>query len=581
MRKIKIISLLITLLFTGNLFAQSVDEGKRFLYYERYNSAKDVFNRLVNANANNVDAVYWLGQTYLAEDDSVSAKLLYQKTLAVNPNAPLILAGMGQIALMEGQKNDARNRFETAISLSKGKDFNVINAIARANVEARNGEAPYAIEKIKTIPENKRTAEIWTTLGDAYRKMTDGANAQLSYQSALTVDPNYAKASFMIGRLYQTQGVTQEHIYMPYFTKAFNSDPKFAPVYSWLSEYYYRRDINKAREYLDKYIAVADPDSKNCYYQASFLYASSKFQESITKANECIAAGGQNPYPSLYGLKAFAYDKVGDSANAKTFFETYFKKQKPGNLLSGDYATYGRVLLKFPGNEATAATNIEKAITLDTLEENRIEYITSVAKNYEDAKNYNEAGNWYKRLFTVKKNVGKTDLYNAGINYYRGANYKAADSVFVLYQQKFSDDVLGWYYGGIVKANMDSSSTLGLAMPDYLKLIEVASTLPDTTRSKQLQITGYKYMVNYNYNVKKDKAATLAVIDKILELDPDDETAKANKAALMGTKIKVDDDKVKTKTSTTKEKVDDDKIKTKTATTKKKVTPTKTKVKDK
>jgi tetratricopeptide (TPR) repeat protein len=87
MRKIKIISLLITLLFTGSVFAQSVDEGKRFLYYERYNSAKDVLNRMVNANPNNIDAVYWLGQTYLAQDDSISAKALYQKTLTANPNA--------------------------------------------------------------------------------------------------------------------------------------------------------------------------------------------------------------------------------------------------------------------------------------------------------------------------------------------------------------------------------------------------------------------------------------------------------------------------------------------------------------
>ena len=92
---------------------------------------------------------------------------------------------MGEIELMDHQHNDARNRFETAISLTKGKDFNVINAIGRANVDAKSGDAMYAIEKLKLIPENKRTAEMWTTLGDAYRKMTDGANAQLSYQGAL------------------------------------------------------------------------------------------------------------------------------------------------------------------------------------------------------------------------------------------------------------------------------------------------------------------------------------------------------------------------------------------------------------
>ena len=65
----------------------------------------------------------------------------------------------------------------------------------------------------------------------------------------------------MIGRIYQTQGTSQEPIYMQYFNDAIAKDPNFAPVYGWLQEYYYRRDINKAREYLDKYISVSDPDS--------------------------------------------------------------------------------------------------------------------------------------------------------------------------------------------------------------------------------------------------------------------------------------------------------------------------------
>lgn len=557
MRKIKTISLLITVLFTGNiLFAQTIDEGKRFLYYERYNSAKDVLGKLVNANPNNIEAAYWLGQTYLGEEDSISAKALYQKTLNANPNAPLMLVAMGQIALMDHQNNDARNRFETAVSLTKSKDYNIINAIGRANVDAKGGDAVYAIEKLKLIPENKRTAEMWTTLGDAYRKMTDGANAQISYQSALAADPNYARASFMVGRIYQTQGFIQEQYYMKYYNEAISKDAKFAPVYYWLYDYYYQRDVNKSREYLDQFIAVADADSKNCYYQASILYAGKQYQQAVNKSNECITAGGQNAYLKLYGLKAFAYEKLGDSANAKTFFETYFQKQKPENLLSGDYATYGRVLLKFPGNEATAAKYIEKAIALDTLEANKIEYITSVANNYLAAKNYNEAANWYIRLFAVKKNVTKTDMYNVGYNYYRGGNYKTSDSVFTLYKQKYPDDMLGYYYGAINKANIDSTSALGLAIPDYEKIIQLASASPDTARAKQQLITAYNYMINYHYNVKKDRIAAITFNEKILAIDPANVQALANQKALTAPiKIKTDDNKTKTKTETTKEKV--------------------------
>ncbi len=556
MRKIKIISFLLSFLISANiLFAQSIDEGKRFLYYERYNSAKDVFNKLVNANPNNIDAAYWLGQTYLGEEDSISSKALYQKTLNANPNSPLMLVAMGHIALLENQNNDARNRFETAISLTKGKDYNVINAIARANVDTKAGDAVYAIGKIKTIPENKRTAEIWTTLGDAYRKLIDGANAQLAYQSALAVDPNYARASFMIGRLYQTQGFTQELYYMKYYNEAITKDPKFAPVYVWLSQYYYKRDINKAKEYLDKYIAVADADTQNCYYQASYLYASGQYQQTITKANECISAGGKNPHPGLFGLKAFAYDKLGDSANAKTFFEMYFQKQNPEKLESGDYAKYGLVLLKFPGNEATAAGYIQKAIALDTLEENKIEYITSVANSYLASKNYNEAAKWYTKLFSIKKNVTKTDIYNAGYNYYRGGNYKATDSIFGLYQQKYPEDILGVYMRARASEGIDTAGVLGLAKPYYEKVIQLGEASTDTARVKSQLIVAYNYMIAYYYNVKKDKATALSYNDKILAIDPTNAQAIANKAALTApVKVKVQDNKVTPTKTKVKEK---------------------------
>ena len=46
MKKIKVGMMLMTALgFANILFAQSIDEGKKFMYYERYKSAKDVFQK--------------------------------------------------------------------------------------------------------------------------------------------------------------------------------------------------------------------------------------------------------------------------------------------------------------------------------------------------------------------------------------------------------------------------------------------------------------------------------------------------------------------------------------------------------
>ncbi len=117
--------------------------------------------------------------------------------------------------------------------------------------------------------KDKKNAAIQVLLGDAYRKLVDGANATLAYNAALQIDPKDARADFMIGRIYETQGYGQEAVYMKYYNDAIAADPNFAPVYYWLYNYYYQRDVNKSSDYLNKYIAVADPSSKNCYAQAS------------------------------------------------------------------------------------------------------------------------------------------------------------------------------------------------------------------------------------------------------------------------------------------------------------------------
>src|SRR5690242_21522746 len=83
----------------GGAMAQSVDQGKKFLYYQRYKSAKDVFDKILASNPNNIDAIYWQGQTLLAMKDSTAAGDLYSKALQTNVTAPLLLVAMGPLDL--------------------------------------------------------------------------------------------------------------------------------------------------------------------------------------------------------------------------------------------------------------------------------------------------------------------------------------------------------------------------------------------------------------------------------------------------------------------------------------------------
>ncbi len=534
MTKMKTLVLtLVVALFAGTTFAQSIEDGKKFLYYERFKSAKEVFQKLSAANPADESAAYYLGQAMIGLEDVAGAKSLYQQKLSATPNSPLILAGMGHIGLIEGQNADARSRFETAINLSNAKRIDVLNAVGAPNSdpEMKNGDANYAVEKLKlaTTLKGFKDPEVWANLGDAYRKASDGGSAIQSYEAALALNPNYARAIFRKGRLYQSQGISQEPLYVGFYNEAIAKDANYAPVYKNLFRYYYETDVTKAASYLEKGLAVSDNDPNACYLRASIKFAQGLFAETISKANECITADGANAIPNLYGLKAYAYTKSGDSANAKTSFEEYFKKQIPSKIGAGDYSTYAVTLLKFAGNELLAAANIEKAVAMDSVEANKVAYLKVIANAYKEKNNFEEAANWYNKILSVKKNYNNVDLYNAGYNYFRAAKFDSSVAVFNKYTAKYPDDMFGFYMAAKANSGIDSTLTTGVAAASYLKAIEVGEKAADKTKVKDQLIGAYTFMMQYSFNIKKDQAAAIAYADKALALDPTDAQSIKNK----------------------------------------------------
>ena len=521
--------------------AQTIDQGKRFLYYERYKSAKDVFQKVLATDANNDEAAYWLGQAMILPDDRTSkdiadAKALYQSKLA-SSNSNLLVAGIGHIELIEGKIQDARNHFEAAISLSQGKSISVLNAIgfANGNPDTKNGDPVYAIEKLKQATQLKKfnDLDVLVNLGDAYRKNGDGGNAILSYQAALAINPKYARANYRIGRIYQSQGRSQESIFMEYYNNAIASDPSYAPVYLTLFTFHYETNVPIAAEYFNKWIANSDEDEKTCFYRASMKYAEGLFMEAISKCNECIAAGGENPYPNLFGLKANAYNKLKDSIKVIESYTEYFKRQIVDKIVPADYVEFAKNLLKIPGNETQAGLLIDKAVALDSIESNKVSYIKSIAAIYDGQKKYKDAAQWYMKIIATKRNPGKVDLYNAGYSFFRSAVYDTAIVVFNMYAQKFPEDIFGHYMIAKSNAAIDTTGNLGLAVPFYLKAIEIGEKEADKTKVKDKLMGSYQYLIEYYYNKMKDQANALIYVDKAMALDPTDTQMITNKDFIM------------------------------------------------
>lgn len=517
----RIFSLLVIMVLGGNmLFAQSVDDGKKFLYYERYKSAKETFEQVLAAKPDNDEAAYWLGQVLLDSKDSVAAKDVYQKALAANGNSPLLLVGMGQIELMEGKLDDARQRFETAINLTKGKSVDVFNAIGRANVKARKGDARYAVEKLNQATQIKRfkNAETYLIMGEAYRKLIDGGNAVTSFNRALELDPKLAAAKTRIGKVYVSQ--KNPEYYLPAFEEAVQLDENYAPAYNELFYHWYYRDVNKAGQYLDKYIANSDQGPETEYIKTDYTYAKGDFAGAKKRAEELIAQYGDKVNPRMYRMIAYTADTLGDQAAAKTAMNTFLEKADAEDILPTDYEELAKINSKIPGAEQESYASLQKAIDLDTALENKIKFTQVGAELAKKLGDRNQEANWYGIAYALEKEPGQTDLYKWAYAHYQAGNYPTADSLFCgVYQSKYPEEIYGYLWCARAKQAMDTTMEQGLAVEAYKTLAEKALTL-DSGKFKSQAIFANFYLVSYYNDIEKDMEAAISYVDKVLEIDP-------------------------------------------------------------
>jgi tetratricopeptide (TPR) repeat protein len=535
MTKIKIGIVAVILLMSNLVFAQTVQDGRKMIDYQRYTSAIDMLEKAAAANPASADASYWLGQAYIEAKKVDKAKEVYRKALEANGSNALALVGMGHVELLEGKKNEARQRFETAISLTKAKDASVLVAIGKANAD-KTGDPDYGIAKITQATQMKgfKDGYAYIYMGDAYRTKNDGGGAVRSYQTALTVDPGNgtknAVASHKIGKVYLTQGKEQEETFVKHFNDAIAADPKFAPAYYDLYVWFFFRDVNRSKNYFAQYKPLADPGPALDYEEASLSFASGAYKEAVDKASALLTQYGENADARLYRLRGYSSWKLGDSANAIKDFETFFAKATEDQIVPDNWLVAAELAAKFPERQANFDRYVRAAIATDTSAKGKVEIAKKAVDIFKKAQNQEKVAEWALTAMSLNPTPSKVDIYNAGFENFKAGNYMRADSVFDVYKEKYPDEVYGYYWSFRSLSVVDSTMEQGLAIADATKFIEVAEV--DKVKNKSTLVTAYGYMAGYNANVKKDFAAAITFLDKIIQIDPANADAIRNKEIL-------------------------------------------------
>jgi len=527
MMKITITVLIAGLLSVAEMQAQSIQEGVNHLYAERNKSAKDALDKLVAANPNNLEAVYWLGQVYIAMEDVKSARDLYSKTLQANGNAPLILAGMGHVNLIDGKKDEAKQMFETAINLSTGKkgvDVSILNAIGRANVDAKDGDAAYAIDKLKiAVQKDPKNADAFLNLGDAYRKAHEGGDAVTNYDMAASANPAMARAIYRKAMVYYTQ--KNWELVTDLLKKAITVDSKFAPAYYELYYYYLGKlDFNTAQDYASKYIANTDQDPQNDYLVAQTCFAKKDYECTINTSKGIISKAGEQTKPRTYKLLAYAYVGKGDTAGAKEYIDQYFAKGKEEEFIPQDYILKGQI---YGNNDSSVVyDSYVKAASMDSVYESKMKTIQD-GIDWAKAKNMKILEGQLRLLQTAnRKTPNPTDAFFAGLAFYQGADYKRADSLFKLYIASSPDSLYGHYYGAMTNLALDTT----LSVEPYLtnmvngfkKTLAIAGNNKEKFKNQAVKSSQFLAAI-YN-NTKKNRDSAIYFLQKGLEFDPTNTT---------------------------------------------------------
>lgn len=218
------------------MYGQSLDEAKRLTLNEQYEAASSMYKSLVAKFPVKGEYWYYFGENCLQADEADSAEALFRLGIKNDPENPINYAGLGKSLKVKKNYIEARSSFDKALEMGKGKNIDVLVAIAEAqiSIDPRKLDEAFTLlqEAEKKEPRNVR---VQLLTGDAFLENNDGSSAIKYYEKAQEIDPKSPMAALRLGQLWvrarNYQGKDGSKGALEYYNEAISIDPSFAPAY--------------------------------------------------------------------------------------------------------------------------------------------------------------------------------------------------------------------------------------------------------------------------------------------------------------------------------------------------------------
>lgn len=408
MKKVKFFS--VALLASVSLsYGQDINQARKAIDAEQYENAKSMLKSILKSSPIDGRANFLLGNIYLIQSVTDSAKFAFQKGLTGTDGAKLNYIGLGTIDLDNGNTVAAEANFASAIKDAKKKDLEGLISIGRAYTYSNKPNYKKAIEvlnKAKLI--NPNDALVQLALGDAYNSDKNQSEAYVSYRNAFQIDPTLLRAKMQLGVLLKGAKSYDEAI------KAYNEviaiNPNYGPVYRELAETYYnwgRNKRSKEQEYMqialghyEKYLSLTDRSLHSRMRKADFLVLLKDYKALEAEANKMIEMDKVNP--RIYRYLGYSAYENGNVDVAIKSLESFIATPE-NKIIAKDYLYLGMSKFKkgLAADESSidqtfydsGMADIKKAIEIEPL---IIEDLNEVGKKMFALKLYKEASSVFE-----------------------------------------------------------------------------------------------------------------------------------------------------------------------------------------
>ena len=538
-----------SILTAANVFAGNNEKGIEYYRAELYDAAKIFFLQQQNQSASEqAENYYYLGQTYYQLNNADSASYFYQKAIQTFPEYPFGYIGAGKLELKKGNTKVAEDLFKKANGFAK-KDPSVQTTIAEVYIGAGDyTNAVIALDRARKV--NNKYSGIYVAEGDMLMKQEKVGEACGRYDNAILFNSSDKIAYLKSAQVYKTININTA---LDYLDKLVALDPNYIPAYAIIGDI--NRNAGKYQKALDayeKFIAIPGVPMQQQEYYAQLLFFTNQYDKADEQFKYILDRDPNNLV--IKRLEAYNSYRLENYAEGLIQMNKFLEVMPKERQIYQDYTTLGQLALK-EKQPKLALEAFRKAIEMDSTKAEIYKEAAAAASN---SNMYPEAVGFYEKFFAVEPEPETLDYYNYGNACYFAAlyyinsdnmasvttpeNVAAYESALKNYIQKgdkaYAEVVTrrpNSHLGYMGRANINSlqdnydgvktGKVAGYAKPLFEEALTVMlANNADGARNKDI-ITAYRYLLSY-YGAIDDKPNIIDYCKKILDIDPNNETAK-------------------------------------------------------